>query len=55
MLNSTVLLVLLKYITTCLLYEDLIKIKAIVLFLLYIEVIGLNIWLTSIGVLGILL
>jgi len=32
------------------LYKGLIKAEAIVLFLLYIEVIGLNIWLASVGV-----
>ena len=40
---------------TVLLYKDLIKVKAIVLFLLYIKVIGLNIWLASINILEILL
>jgi len=37
-----------------LLYEDLIKVEAIVLFLLCTEVIGLNAWLASVRVLGIL-
>ena len=36
------------------LYKDLIKVEVIVLFLLYIEVIGLNIWLASIDILEIL-
>ena len=36
------------------LYKDLIKAEAIVLFLLCIEVIGLNAWLASINILEIL-
>jgi hypothetical protein len=32
------------------LYKDLIKAETIVLFLLYMEVIGLNIWLASINI-----
>ena len=38
-----------------LLYKDLIKAEAIALFLLYIEIIGLNVWLASINILEILL
>jgi len=38
-----------------LLYKGLIKVEAIVLFLLYIEVIGLNTWLVSVSILAVLL
>jgi len=38
-----------------LLYKGLIKVEAIALFLLRIEVIGLNTWLTSVSVLVVLL
>ena len=40
---------------TILLYEGLIKVEAIVLFFLCIEVIGLNVWLVSVGILAVLL
>jgi len=40
---------------TILLYKGLIKAEAIALFLLRTEVIGLNAWLVSVGVLAVLL